>query len=203
MNHYTFKLLDLTNVAGSVAPQRKLCRTLANLLSSAYDWDIIGGTGKDATLVIKTPFRLPSTLEVASTVVGGTVYNDGAADMAIGMLTGIDSRFSAQLTNVDKPSVNRGDLVVATVPAAADVSDQLDEMIQVPWKGGSLVVGVANTDQEDGVYDTPFADAVAYAVVGKPVREVREAQMVQALTEAANVERTRRTGSARNIRTKG
>lgn len=163
---------------------------MANLLSSAADMHttVMGGGAEAAakntiSVEIVSPFRLPSALEVGNAT-GPTDYNDGVDTMFLGARLCTDSRYSSELTNVDKPSVNRGDLIVAVVPAGADVSDELDQQMVMTLQGGSVYIGTANTDQEEGVYATPFADAVAYAVVGAPVREIREAQLASAIAEA-------------------
>lgn len=198
MNQYSYALVD-AGAGGLDAPTaRTICRALANLLSGCAAFsvqsdlmDATGGGVPRAKLTVTTPFRLPTSLEPATDNGNATAYLGAAGLVAYACRSMTDSRFSKELTNVDKPSVNRGDLIVAWVLTANDVSDQLDEMQTIVFTNGYLVIGQANTDQEEGVYQTPFVDAVAYAVVGAPVAAIRQAELTKAIANAATATKSK------------
>jgi len=117
---------------------------------------------------IDSPFRLPASLEPSFPTAAdtGDYVTGGAGINAV--TTATDDACGTIVSNLDKPVVTKGCLIVAYLPAGVDVSDELETQINIPvCNGQRLVIGKATQDALDGIY-TPFTSAWAYAAIGGP-----------------------------------
>lgn len=188
MNVYQWNvLLEPTTppVIGDAPGLERFCRQVGYLIAAGgadCEWMVQAGINTGAwaptnvvadnpkgNLQISTPFRLPQQLEPlfpSATVTGSpaTTITAGAGISEVFALA--DDSCNNVLSNLDRPVVNKGCLIVAYLPAGVDVSDELSTQLNVPMCNGQrLVIGFANQDALDGIY-TPFTSAWAYAAVG-------------------------------------
>jgi len=184
MNCYMFNFLlkpATAPVVGDASALEKLCRQIGYLIGAGQcqvDWNVRAGITTGAFVVdsstaapigelaLMSPFRLPSSLE--PTQPNGTTTGDlvtaGAGINAVTAL--LDDRCNTVLSNLDKPVVTKGCLIVAYVPGGVDISDELEWQMNVPTCAGQrIVIGQSNQDALDGIY-VPFTTAWAYAAIG-------------------------------------
>lgn len=185
-NVYTFQFNQVNGgapsfVAGDAANAKQLCRAIGYLWLMSKNGMSIGTNlrtnVKGASTVILnflSKYRLLSKLEpkTPDTATGGTEYN--ASANCVGALVSEDSACTDVITNLDQKLVVRGSLIVAVTLGGVDISDEMTTQIKLPigTDGGGtqyLWVGLANTDQTDGIYPTPFSSALAYATLGQAV----------------------------------
>lgn len=110
----------------------------------------------------KTKFRLPSTIDVPDSE-GWS--NAGPSRFGLGSE---DTAYNQRMNNAEGPILVAGNLVVAITLGGKDVSGQLTTQLTFPVgidAGGlqRLFIGIAAASAQDGVYDTPFSDALAWA----------------------------------------
>ena len=185
LNSYQFNFLLSPTTApaiGDAAALEKLCRQIGYLIGAGQatiDWEVRAGitTGAFvadtaagaplATMRVDTPFRLPSSLEPAFP--DGTNTGNYICTASINTVTtATDDACGTILSNLDKPVVTKGCLIVAYLPAGVDVSDEMETQINLPMADGQrMVIGKATQDALDGIY-TPFTSAWAYASIGGP-----------------------------------
>jgi hypothetical protein len=113
-----------------------------------------------------TPKRLPQSIDVPDV---GIVLT--AANVTAAQLTSQDDQASDRLQNLDRPIVTRGSLIVAITLGGVDISNELTTQLRVPIGEDAngtqyLNIGTAAADAQDGVYNTPFAAALAFATLG-------------------------------------
>jgi hypothetical protein len=86
-----------------------------------------------------------------------------------------DSACNDMASNIDKPVVNAGQLVVIAADKEQFFDDELTGQIEIPFAispGGTgeatqrFIIGIASTDQMQGVYERPFDGAIAFATFG-------------------------------------
>jgi len=186
MNSYSFNFLLKPTTAPAVPADanalEKLCRQIGYLMGVPggpvnMDWSVQAGivTGAFAAntvagnpiarLKIDSKYRLPSSLEPAFP--SATDTGDYIASGSINACTALtDDAYGTIISNLDKPVVTKGCLIVAYLPAGVDVSDELSTQANFPvCNGQRLVIGIATQDALDGIY-TPFPSAMAYAAIG-------------------------------------
>lgn len=185
MNTYTFSFLmkpTTAPVAGDANALTRLCRQIGYLIG-------VGGTIADyfvrpgitggafvaadatannplATLRIDCAYRLPGSLEPS--LPNGTTTGEVIASGSISAVQAVqDDSCGMILSNLDKPIVTAGSLIVAYLDAGVDVSDQLATQINLPVCAGQrLVIGHANQTAATDVYATPFSAAWGKAIIG-------------------------------------
>lgn len=181
MNSYSLYLdkcpPDNTNAAANTAC-RKLARQLGLLfifsefkMVKGNDGTADGITVPSKNIICVTGLRLPDSLEPGPL---GAVVND-AGNLIVGVIRRdmADSQMTDQMNNFDKTSVAAGDFVCAIVPHGVDISNELNAQVEIVFgltnaTSGSIVMGIANDTQREGAYETPFAEACAYANFGPP-----------------------------------
>lgn len=187
MNSYSFRFLvepTTPPVIGDAAALNRLCKQIgylcfaprAGVVHTSAGLTITSGAfvATNATagnpivqLDIDSVYRLPSALMPPNmgATTSGEAVTGGAGIMAA--TVALDDKCSEIITNLDAPYVTRGCGIVAYLPAGVDVSDQLDAQINIPvCNGQTLVIGRANRDALQGIYETPFSTAWTYAVFG-------------------------------------
>lgn len=187
MNSYSFRFLvepTTPPVIGDAATLNRLCKQLGYLCFAPRPGVVRVGSlltittgafvatnataGNPQVVVdIDSVYRLPSALMPPNmgATTSGEVVTAGAGIMA--STTALDDKCSDILTNLDAPYVTRGCGIVAYLPAGVDVSDQLDAQVNIPvCNGQTIVIGRANRDALQGIYETPFSTAWTYAVFG-------------------------------------
>lgn len=180
MNSYSFNFYnDTTSVIGFAsadAPSAlRLCRSIGYLWMASKKIVSAGrpeiGAGKFTaakaviTLDFLTPKRLPKSIEPQKTM---QLMN--GAGSASQMLVAIDDQMTDIVSNLDRPIVQKGSLIVAIVEGGIDISNELDMQLQIPCGMDAngqqyLVIGQATANAQDGVYATPFSVALAHAIL--------------------------------------
>lgn len=112
--------------------------------------------------------RLPSQLDTS-------LDSSVAMDSVMLQLLSEDSACNDRASNLDQAVVVQGSLIVAV--SYKDISNELSSEVRY-WMGTDvqgplyLWIGIANTTAQQGVYQTPFSTALAYATLGRPVAQV-------------------------------
>lgn len=178
MNNYSFLfprfLPGSTKEAGVTDPTaaEKLCRQIGYLwlngkksFGGLRSAEISGDpaelqcwTGLD----FMTDRRLPRSLEIGQleSITGGSVR----------ALVSEDNGSDLIVQNLDRPIVQRGNLIVAI--SFVDVSAQLENYLSMVVGNDAtlgnlmLYIGTATASAQEGVYDVPFSDAIAIANLG-------------------------------------
>jgi len=187
MNSYSFGfLIEPTTppVIGDAAGLERLCKQLGYLYYSpggrltvnnritiaagAYvPTNAAAGNGA-VELTFESRYQLPSSL--MPPVIGATTSGEVLASAGGGIFaarTVSDDKCTTLLTGLDKPTVSKGAGIVAYVPAGTDISDELDAQLTIPvCNGQQLIFGRAIQDAMQGIYDTPFSSAWAFAIMG-------------------------------------
>lgn len=168
---------NATFVAGDAANAAKLCRAFGYLwLSAQRAWStrawmslVKQGDKLSGTLVnvhFQTKKVLPGSLEPGF---NGQAY---AASGQAGLIrASYDDQCNDIISNLENKLVTKGCLIVAVTLGGVDVSNELDTELRIPVGQDAngiqyLVLGFANTNAQDGVYDTPFSTALAYSALG-------------------------------------
>jgi len=190
MNTYVFNLgaTKSDNVlAVDAGTLKQMCRAIGYLWLAAKDSMTLGSMVDpgDATIISPTltfasKKRLPSDIEPPNLFAGNTpyTYNPGGATYFVGYMPSQDVECTDVIPNLDQKLVKAGNLIVAVTRDNKNLSDQLSSEIRIPLgndAGGEaqvLWIGVANTTAQQGVYEDPFSDAVAYATLGANVTQV-------------------------------
>ena len=187
MNSYVFQFggnVSDNVAAGDVASLTKMCRAIG------YLW-LVAKVSRSVTSLLKTAgaprlqfdtkMRLPGSIEPNDMFAGKvpSSYNPGgvSADTMLGALVSIDSDCTDVINNLDQKLVKAGNLVVAVTKDGVDLSNEMSSELRIPLgnaAGGEQVlwIGRANTTAQDGVYNTPFSTAVAFATMGESVPQV-------------------------------
>lgn len=206
MNSYLFMgLIEPTTppLIGDAVALKRLCKQIGMLVFGGNSRMNIGGrmgiasgayistnaaAGNGAVEVgIESPYRLPATLmpPTAGATTSGELISAGAGIAA--MTTALDDQMTKILTNLDRPIVTAGCGIVAYLGAGVDVSDELDKSIAIPFcNGQQIVIGTAIQGAQQGIYETPFSTAWAFAAFGG---EAIESVTVTTVDGAKNIGR--------------
>lgn len=134
---------------------------LLALMGSEFDttvvaWDTPVATPIAIGIRVTHPLRLPFANNL-------NVQGD---DFQLALIVA-DSTMTQQIQNVERAIVNQGDFISAIANGAVDLSSQLVNAFQIEGPDGQkLWIGTASQSAQQGVYETPFADALAYVNFG-------------------------------------
>lgn len=161
-------------VAGDAASAARLCAVVGHLWMMSTKITSGGSpartagkfNAKDAEFYLdfQTKLRLPSALDLPP-LSAGQLFN--AAAQCWGSLVAEDDSYTDRVTNLGRPIVVAGALIVALTRGGVDVTDELTTQLRFPVGVDAngiqyLNIGFATSNAQDGVYQTPFSTALAY-----------------------------------------
>lgn len=165
MNQYVFSMGSPAAMTAAQLKRAVACYGYCALMGAEFH-HMFGSTGASANKVMNTratvPMRLPSYLGV-----GKTPANiDGAGECMV-MLSVMDAQATQELNNMERAIVNQGDFVAALLAPGVSVDNELVNSTSLAFDNGyTIVFGQASQSAQDGVYQTPFATAMAYVNFG-------------------------------------
>lgn len=155
--------INWNNKLTAPADAKQACRVLGLLALMGSEFDVLvtaylpGEATPDSVLYRVThPLRLPFADNIAINVTG-----------FLSSLVSRDSMMTQQIQNVERAIVNQGDFIAAIASSGVDLSSQLVSAFQIVGAGQQVLwIGTASQSAQQGVYETPFSDAVAFVNFG-------------------------------------
>lgn len=163
---------------GDKADAQKFCAVLGHLWLGSKQINTTGLPTMDLTFGTKllteygvqfidfmTPKRLPGALDV--NMMGSSFVSYRADKGACAFRTSEDDAYNDRMNNLGNPIVVAGALVVAITMGGVDISAELTTTLRIPCgqdeNGTQFVnIGFAAASAQEGVYDTPFSNALSF-----------------------------------------